>query len=115
MGIAVSTVYYSGDTYNTTDQANYAAALASLTGNGGIALVAPDQATIASHYAGFCATIVGAVTAALGAHDRERRRLADTHRTDLDQTGAERVRQRDGVAGDQSRADDIRHAGKASP
>ena len=63
MGIAISTVYYSGDTYNAADQATYAAALATLTGNGGIALVAPNQATIASHYAGFCATIPSAVKA----------------------------------------------------
>jgi hypothetical protein len=55
-GINVSTIYYSGNT-NTSDQAAYAAKLASLVSGTGVALVAPTTTQLNNAYAGFCSTI----------------------------------------------------------
>ena len=63
LGIAVTTIYYSGSTPDAADQARYAAALATLSGNGGISLIAPTPAALTAHYAGFCSTIPSAVKA----------------------------------------------------
>ena len=59
-GISVSTIYYSGST-NGSDQAAYAAFLATLTGGTGVAMVAPSSARISSTFAGFCATMSSAL------------------------------------------------------
>jgi Flp pilus assembly protein TadG len=56
-GINISTIYYSGDDTNPTDQANNRAFLASLVTGNGIALVAPTTTQLATSYAGFCSTI----------------------------------------------------------
>ena len=55
-GINVSTIYYSGNT-GTSDQAAYAAKLASLVSGTGVALVAPTTTQLNNAYAGFCSTI----------------------------------------------------------
>jgi Flp pilus assembly protein TadG len=60
-GISISTIYYSGDDTNPTDQANYKAFLASLVTNSGLALVAPTAAQIDSSYSGVCSTIPSSV------------------------------------------------------
>ncbi len=56
-GISISTIYYSGDDTNPTDQANDEAFLASLVTGSGTAMIAPTAAQIDSSYSGFCSTI----------------------------------------------------------
>jgi len=56
-GINISTIYYSGDDTNPTDQANYKAFLASLITGTGSALVAPSAAAIDASYASLCSSI----------------------------------------------------------
>jgi Flp pilus assembly protein TadG len=58
--ISISTIYYSGDT-PASQQASYAAALATLVTGTGVAMVAPTQAKISSTFAGFCATMSSAL------------------------------------------------------
>jgi Flp pilus assembly protein TadG len=55
-GINISTIYYSGST-PSSDQASYAASVASLVTGTGVALVAPTAASINSAFAAFCSTI----------------------------------------------------------
>jgi hypothetical protein len=61
LGINVSTIYYSGDTSGATTQAQYAADLASLISGTGIALVAPNAATIDASFGAFCASMGSAI------------------------------------------------------
>jgi Flp pilus assembly protein TadG len=56
-GINISTIYYSGDDTNSTDQANYKAFLASLVTGTGTALVAPTTATLDASYAALCSSV----------------------------------------------------------
>jgi Flp pilus assembly protein TadG len=62
-GISISTIYYSGDDTNPSDQASYRAFLASLVTGSGTALVAPTAAQIDSAYSGVCSTIPASVKA----------------------------------------------------
>ncbi|HEX3989711.1 MAG TPA: TadG family pilus assembly protein [Acetobacteraceae bacterium] len=59
-GISISTIYYSGDT-DPSDQASYAASLATLVTGTGVAMVAPSAAQITSNIGGFCATLPSAL------------------------------------------------------
>jgi Flp pilus assembly protein TadG len=59
-GINVSTIYYSGDT-QASEQASYAASLASLRKGTGVSLVAPTAAQISTVLGGFCATVPSAL------------------------------------------------------
>jgi uncharacterized protein with von Willebrand factor type A (vWA) domain len=60
-GISISTIYYSGDDTNPTDQASFKTFLASLVTGTGVALVAPTAAQIDSSYNGVCSTIPSSV------------------------------------------------------
>jgi hypothetical protein len=60
-GISISTIYYSGDDTNPTDQAAYKTFLASLVTGSGIAMVAPTTAQLDAAYSGFCSTIPAAL------------------------------------------------------
>lgn len=60
-GISISTIYYSGNTASS-QQASYAASLATLRRGTGVSLVAPTAATITTVLGGFCATMPSAVT-----------------------------------------------------
>jgi hypothetical protein len=59
-GISVSTIYYSGDT-GASDQASYAASLATLVTGTGVAMVAPTSSQISTTIAGFCSTMPSAL------------------------------------------------------
>jgi hypothetical protein len=59
-GISISTIYYSGDT-DGSDEAGYAASLATLVTGSGVAMVAPTSSQISATIAGFCATIPSAL------------------------------------------------------
>ncbi len=59
-GINVSTIYYSGDTASS-EQASYAASLATLRKGVGVSLVAPTAATITTVLGGFCSTMASAL------------------------------------------------------
>jgi Flp pilus assembly protein TadG len=59
-GISISTIYYSGDT-PSGQQASYAAALATLVGGTGVAMVAPSASQINTTFGGFCATMSSAL------------------------------------------------------
>ncbi len=59
-GLSISTIYYSGDT-PTSEQASYAASLASLRRGTGVSLVAPTAAKITTVLGGFCATMSSAL------------------------------------------------------
>jgi hypothetical protein len=60
-GISISTIYYTGDDTNSTDQANFRTFLAGLVTGTGVALVAPSAAQIDSSYNGVCSTIPSSV------------------------------------------------------
>jgi len=60
-GISISTIYYSGDTA-ASQQASYAASLATLRRGTGVSLVAATTAEITTKLGGFCATMPSAVT-----------------------------------------------------
>ncbi len=59
-GISISTIYYSGDT-PTSEQASYAASLATLKRGTGVSLVAPTSAKITTVLGGFCSTMASAL------------------------------------------------------
>ncbi len=56
LGVSISTIYYSGGT-SVSQQASYAASLATLRRGTGISLVAPSSGQISSTFAAFCATM----------------------------------------------------------
>jgi Flp pilus assembly protein TadG len=56
-GINISTIYYSGDDTNQSDQAAYKTFLASLVTGTGTALVAPTTAQLDASYASLCSSI----------------------------------------------------------
>jgi Flp pilus assembly protein TadG len=56
-GINISTIYYSGDDTNPSDQATYQAFLAGLVSGTGTALVAPTTAQLDASYAALCSSI----------------------------------------------------------
>jgi hypothetical protein len=60
-GISVSTIYYSGDDTNPSDQAIARAFLASLVTGSGVALVSPTAAQLDAAYSGVCSTIPSSV------------------------------------------------------
>jgi Flp pilus assembly protein TadG len=60
-GISISTVYYSGNDTNPSDQATAKTFLAGLVTGSGVALVSPTAAQLDSAYSGVCSTIPSSV------------------------------------------------------